>query len=47
VWSTSVGDLGAGGHEVEMDARTLPTAIYFARLSQGRAVRNLRIALVR
>ena len=47
VWSTSVGDLGAGGHEVEMDGATLPTAIYFARLSQGRAVSNLRIALVR
>jgi len=45
VWSTAVGDLGAGSHEVEMAGPMLQPAIYFARLSQGRATRYARIAV--
>jgi len=46
VWSTPVGQLGAGLHAVEMSGATLQPAIYFARLSQGRATRYARIAVV-
>jgi galactose oxidase-like protein len=45
VWSTQ--GLGPGSHEVEMDAAALPTSIYFARLTQGRTVRNAKVALIR
>ena len=47
VWSTPVGQLGAGAHEVAMSGSELPPAIYFARLSQGRATRYARIAITR
>ena len=45
VWSKPVGQLGAGSHEVRMNGAGLSPAIYFARLSQGRATRYARIAI--
>ncbi|HXU05692.1 MAG TPA: kelch repeat-containing protein [Polyangia bacterium] len=47
VWSTPVGDPGAGAHELEISAPPQPPAIYFARLSQGKATRYARIVLMR
>jgi hypothetical protein len=47
VWSTPVGDPGAGAYELEISAPPQPPAIYFARLSQGRATRYARIVLMR
>jgi hypothetical protein len=46
VWSTSVGQLGAGSHEVEMSGPAPPPALYFARLSQGRLARHARVVVV-
>ena len=47
VWSTPVGDPGAGAYELEISAPPQPPAIYFARLSQGKATRYARIVLMR
>jgi Kelch motif protein/galactose oxidase-like protein len=47
MWSRSVGELGAGSHEVSADDVALPAALYFARLTQGSASRFARVLIVR
>jgi hypothetical protein len=47
VWSRSLGSLGAGRHEVSAEDATLPSALYFARLTQGAEVRFARVMVVR
>ena len=47
VWSSAVGALGAGHHEVSVQGAALPPALYFARLVQGKARRDMRVVLTR
>ena len=47
VWSTGVGQLGAGTHEVSVTGAALPPALYFARLVQGAARRDARVVVTR
>jgi hypothetical protein len=47
VWSSAVGSLGPGTHAVATGDAALPSALYFARLTQGAATRFARVALIR
>jgi len=47
VWSRAVGSLGAGAHEISAEDATLPSALYFARLTQGAEVRFARVMVLR
>jgi hypothetical protein len=47
VWSRSVGELGAGTHELSTDGPALPSALYFVRLTQGHGVSGARVAMTR
>ena len=47
VWSTAVGQLGRGAHEVNLAEASLSPAIYFARVRQGPSQKDARVAIMR
>jgi hypothetical protein len=47
VSSREVGSLGAGAHQVSLGEVTLPSGIYFVRLTQGTNAASMRVALAR
>jgi len=47
VWSRSVGQLGPGTHELTADGAGFPSALYFVRLTQGKAACEARVAMTR
>lgn len=47
VWSTGLGELGAGTHTVTIAGAALPPAHYFGRLVQGGLARDARVVVTR